>query len=264
MKSLFSSTFFLNIRNNLNFRISGYYSNIKNIVSVSDFFYWDTRADFDTKLNITNIASQVLPEINQNCDVILIFYFSNGKEALIKHYTLKQFESVHINVSSLIKENYGSLAIFHQFESRNELINLGSYVTEKGYVGYKFKNNLWSYVHGNNSALALTINQEVKPLLAKTILSKNIYFPQVSFLDVERSSIIFNNPTDSKLKTIFFLLDKNLKIIKKIDISTDPFCTQIINLFNENFAFIKIKSNIVLFRPIIKKYYKNYFDIFHG
>ena len=40
--------------------------------------------------------------------------------------------------------------------------------------------------------------------------------------------------------------------------------TVIFELGNFDKSYVKIKSNMLLFRPMIMKKYKTYFDIFHG
>ena len=78
-KSLIANNLSLFLRNNLNIKPLGYRYIKKNVISVSDFFYWNTSEGYNTKVNITNLASQVLPEIQQKCLVVFIFFDSHGK-----------------------------------------------------------------------------------------------------------------------------------------------------------------------------------------
>ncbi len=264
IKNLLSNNFFLFFRNNFNYKPLGYLYLKKNIISVSDFFYWNTKNKFDTKIKITNLASQVLPDIKQNCEVIFIFYDYSGKIILSKEITLEYFQSFSFLVSEYLQNNYGSLAIFQKFKNIEELKNKGSFVTEKGYVGYNHDNGPWNYVHGNNSSLIYSIDKKVNPLLASTVFTNNSYIPQVRLDDCKDISLIFNNPLNQVLKTKIELYDYNWNNINNIYETTNPKNTRIIYLGNTNNSYVKIKSNMILFRPIIFKKYQTYFDIFHG
>ena len=264
IKKFLPNNLTLFIRNNLNIKPLGYTYLKKNVVSVSDFFYWNTKDGFNTKINITNLASQVLPNIKQKCDVIFYFFDSFGKIIFQKEITLGYFESSSFEVSEYCKDNFGSLAIFQNFKNFEELKKYGSYVTEKGYIGYNFNNGPWNYVHGNNSSLSFTSDKNIYPLLSSTLLKTNSYIPQVRLDDCKNSSIIFNNPLDILLRSSIILYNRDWYKLKTIKVNTKPKNTKIIDLGDFDKSYVKIKSNMLLFRPMIFKQYQTYFDIFHG
>lgn len=264
IKDFVSEDILLFLRNNLNIRPLGYSYLKKNIISISDFFFWNTKNKFDTKINITNLASQVLPKIKQDCNVIFIFFDSNGKVIFNDEINLKYFQSYSFSVSKYCPNNFGSVAIFHRFKNFKELKEHGSFVTEKGYVGYNYDNGPWSYVHGNNSSLSYSIDKKIFPLLSSTILKINSYIPQVRFDDCTDSSLVFNNPLDIDLRTTVDIYDKNWLKLHSIQELTKPKNTKILHLGDMKKSYVKIKSNMILFRPMILKKYETYFDIFHG
>ena len=264
IKNLLTNKLSLFLRNNLNIKPLGYTYLKKNVISVSDFFYWNTREGYNTKINITNLASQVLPDIQQNCNVIFIFFNSLGKIIFQKEIILEYFDSFSFDVSEYCKNDFGSVAIFQSFKNFEELEKHGSYVTEKGYVGYNHNNGPWNYVHGNNSSLSYTINKNIHPLLSSTLFKTNSYVPQVRLDDCRECSLIFNNPLNISLRSSIILFDYNWKLLKKIDVNTKPKNTVIFKLGNFDKSYVKIKSNMLLFRPMIFKQYQTYFDIFHG
>lgn len=264
MSSFFSNKFSLFFRNNLNIRPNGYNYIKSELISISDFFFWNTSNGYDTKINITNLASQVLPNINQSCDVDFFFYDAKGKLILTEQINLEYFQSYNFQISKKIPNKYGSLAIFHKFKNNAELREHGSYVTEKGYLGYNYNGGPWNYVHGNNSSLAITNKNTILPLLSSTLIQNNSYIPQVRFDDCNYSSLIFNNPLNKNLKTTIELFDKNWIKVDTIKIITESMNTNIISLGEQKKSYVKIKSNMLLFRPIIFKKYETYFDIFHG
>ena len=75
---------------------------------------------------------------------------------------------------------------------------------------------------------------------------------------------IFNNPLNISLRSSIFLFDYHWKLLKKFDVDTKPKNTVIFELGNFDKSYVKIKSNMLLFRPMICEKYKTYFDIFHG
>ena len=263
-KSLLANNLSLFLRNNFNIKPLGYRYIKKNVISVSDFFYWNTSEGYNTKVNITNLASQVLPEIQQKCLVVFIFFDSFGKIIFKKEINLEYFESYSFEVSKYCNNNFGSLAIFQAFENFDELAKHGSYVTEKGYIGYNYKNGPWNYVHGNNSSLSYTTDKNIYPLLSSTLFKTNNYIPQVRFDDCKESSLIFNNPLNINLRTSIFLYNNDWKLLQKFYVNTKPKNTVIFDLTSIEKSYVKIKSNMLLFRPMVLKRYKTYFDIFHG
>ena len=156
------------------------------------------------------------------------------------------------------------MAIFHSFKNYKELKDHGSFVTEKGYVGYNYDNGPWSYVHGNNSSLSFSADMKIFPLLSSTLLKTNSYIPQVRFDDCNESSLIFNNPLDKDLRTTVNLYDKNWVKLDHIHEITKPKNTKILHLGDSKKSYVEIKSNMILFRPMVLKKYQTYFDIFHG
>ena len=93
---------------------------------------------------------------------------------------------------------------------------------------------------------------------------KSYYVPQVLFQDTDNFSLIFNNPSSSSIFARVKLLDKNKNIVGSEFSKLKRFETKIFNFDNSQTHFIKIESNLIFCRPIIKKVYKNSYDIFHG
>ena len=263
-KKILTNNFSLFIRNNLNIKPLGYTYLKKNVISVSDFFYWNTSDGYNTKVNITNLASQVLPDIKQNCSVVFFFFNSFGKIIYQKEITLEYFESYSFEVAKYCNDDFGSVAIFQSFKNFDELQKHGSYVTEKGYIGYNYNDGPWNYVHGNNSSLSYTIDKNIHPLLSSTLFKTNTYIPQVRLDDCKKSSLIFNNPLNINLRSSIVLYSYDWKLLKKFEVNTKPKNTVVIDLGSFDKSYVKIKSNMLLFRPMIMKKYKTYFDIFHG
>ena len=82
-----------NIRNKLLLRPSIYLKPKSKDLSVSDFFFWNSKNNFRTKIYITNLASQILPDIKQDDFIKIIIYESNGIQIDEIDMKLKAFET---------------------------------------------------------------------------------------------------------------------------------------------------------------------------
>ena len=262
-KKITSNNFSILLRNILSIKPS-LYNNSKNIKeSISDFFFWDQTDDNDTKFILTNICSHVLPEINQNDDVSIFIFNFDGKLIKEKNIRLSPFETAHIYFNDPdLKGKFGSFFVFHKFKEFGQLISNNCQIAERGYSGFRQDKGLWNFVHGNHYAAAINKRNKIYSLLSKTFF-KTTYRMQLSTSDTDNFSIILNNPSSNDINVIFILYGekKNLKISKKLKIKS--FCTEVTDFKNKNISYLEIKSNLMMCRPLIKKYYKTYFDVFH-
>ena len=251
------------IRNSLVKFPSPYFSPKVKKTSISDFFFYNNKNGFQSKLMLFNLSSHVLPEIIQD-EIVKLFFF-NKKGLLTKKYDLKlkYQETKEILISDLLKEDYGSFFAFHIFNNFGDLLKNNSYISERGYMAYRNKNSIWNFMHGNHNAAYLDNKFRIHSLIGTSFTENNPYLPQVSFLDQEEFDIVINNPSNRISSLLITLKDENQEIIDKQTILINPFGTCIYN-YKKKIYLLELKSKQVLNRPIIIKYYKNSFDIFHG
>mgnify|MGYP006181930213 CR=1 FL=1 len=109
-----------------------------------------------------------------------------------------------LNISKIIDQvgdtsKIGTFAVFHS-KVPNNIIQSDSWITERGYVGYRYKNApLSSYVHGNYDAIAKTIN--AFELLGGESFLNRVYQLQFLFLPKNIYEIILVN-TCSKVALV--------------------------------------------------------------
>ena len=127
-------------------------------------------------------------------------------------------------------------------------------ISNRCYLGFSYKNNLKSYVHGNMLARYLDVqNNKVKNDIIKTSFVKNqTYKIQNYFSDYDNIELFFANPTSYKI--IFDINKKNY--------SLNPGNSIIINFKTDK--IIKITSNSLFMRPTIFNYKNNFIDVLHG
>lgn len=264
IKSLLKKSNLFNlVRNSLNTYPSVYISPEIKKTSISDFFYFNVSNIFDTKLMLFNLSSHVLPEIKQKERVKLFFYDDKGTNIAKSEFTLNYQETIEILISDFVSNTQGSFFAFHIFNDFGDLLKNHSYISERGYVAYKFKNSLWSFMHGNHNAAYLDNNNNIHSILARSYLKKNYYSPQVSFLDQDEFELVFNNPTNETNILEIIEKDENRKIIKRKNLEINSFGTKVYRSQNK-VNNIEIGSSLILNRPIIIKKYNENIDIFHG
>ena len=161
------------------------------------------------------------------------------------------------------QDRYGSFFIFHKFENLGDLISNGCHVAERGYTGYRVNKGVWNFVHGNHYAASLSCNNEIESLISRSLF-KTSYKMQVSFNDSNKQELVFNNPDHKRISFEILYFDEKMKYVNKDYFSLNGLNTTIHELSNKNFKYIEIKSNIIFCRPLVIKYYDQYFDIFHA
>ena len=233
-------------------------------LSVSDFFFWKCDNDFETKFLITNLASQILPDIKQVDKIKIMIFENNGRLLNTKNLLLQPFETYEFSFyDKMYQDKYGSFFVFHKFEKLDDLIENGCHIAERGYTGYKRKNGVWNFVHGNHYSASLLSNGDIQSLIS-TSLFKSSYKMQLSFKNCNKSQLIINNPDKKKLKYEFIYYDENNNYLKKDRVALNSRETKLYDLNHTDLKFIEIKSNFIFCRPLVLKYYDSYFDIFHA
>ena len=264
LKSLKKNRVINNIRNKILFRPSIYLKPISKDVSVSDFFFWLYKNNFQTKFYITNLASQILPDIPQKDEVKILVYDDLGNLIDKILLTLDPYETKELLFNKKIYENkFGSFFVFHKFKELDDLIKYGCHVADRGYTGYKKNDGVWSFIHGNHYSASLQKNNEIQSLMSKSFF-KSEYKMQVSFIDTKSSELVINNPDKKNIKTDLLYFDENMNFLKKEKIKIRGMNTLICNLSKLNFKYIELRSNVIFCRPLVIKHYDTYFDIFHA
>ena len=259
IKKIISNNHTRRIRNFFSILPTPYYHPKKKFLKVSDFFFWINEKNFKTKFQLVNLSSNINPENAVIEKVSIWIYNSEGIKIKQKDFIINPFELKEVELDD--GEGYGSFFVFHDFYSK-DLKDKKSFAVDRGYVGYKRNNGVWSYMHGNHNACAINSKQNIQCLIAKSF-KYNSYCPQVRFDDCSNFSVILNNPLKNKLNFSISLYDGN-KLVNNHNYNIKPFGTKKVDLNIINITSLNLNSKILLCRPIILKEYTSYFDIFHG
>ncbi len=251
IKKIFNNNNIIKIRNSIG--LKKLYLDIKNLqnVSISDSFLWRTDKTFETTIKFTNILKHF--DEDELSKTSIIFFSKNNK--LIKHLDIS---NLNINNEIIINkeflngmEDYGVFYIFHSSKKKFEKNIL---ISNRCYVGYSYKKNLYSFVHGNTLAKYTKIceNEKISTDIVKTsyLLNKR-YKIQKIIEGYDKNELFFCNPTSQiikfKVNGSFKKLNKGQSVI--IDVT--------------NFKIVSIISNCMFLRPILFNYKNDYLDVHH-
>ena len=255
VKKLANSRYGIILRNYLNLYPINFANqkNAKYPLTISDAFIWRTDNGYKTKFKYSDILNLFYKVDNSWVE----FHFYSKKNELIK---IKKIDNLNLSNELEINskyfdglEDYGVFYIFH-FTNNKENFNNNDIISNRCYVGYAQKNNLYSFVHGNSYVKFTNINHGeyiLGDIIKSSLFKKYTYTIQKYFDEFEKNELIFTNPSSKIVK--FIIQNKSFKI--------DPYCTILIEL---NSSIISIKSNCTFFRPTIFSYKNEYMDVHHS
>ena len=218
--------------------------------SISDAFLWRTDNGFKTTFNYADILGLFYKV--EDSHVELNFYSKNND--FIKKIIINQLN--YSNKLLIDKdfldgiEDYGVFYIFHRYDSYSgdDLV-----IANRCYVGFSLKDNLSSFVHGNQFVRYQSLDGKYDGSdMVKSSFINNRYRIQNSFLDFTKSELFFVNPTSKKINFSIgssrYSLEKGCSILIDVSGKED----------------ISILSRCLFLRPIIFNYKDDFFDVYHG
>lgn len=225
------------------------FAHLQKNASVSDGFIWRVDKDFTTKFNFADL----LPLFTNSDDNKIILEFFDHLHQPIKTITLEKLADVSqeivIDSNLLGTTGHGSFYIYHSSKSTlEEPITFSN----RCYVGYSYKKNLYSNVHGNTYVKSKGINNDRVEgnMIQSSGIRKYQYTLQNSFKGFDKTELVFVNPHNYRIK-----MELNNK---KHTLS--PYEVKVINL-KDNLATIKGQSYFL--RPIVFNYINSHLDVYH-
>jgi len=236
---------------------------------ISDLFPIRNDLDWKTEFELLNVPGLISGNNNTTNDhsATLYFYDDNGNLLGNRHVAMNGVGRQTIKLTKILKNEISkakTFALFHDYEGIN-LLSDGSFLAERGYTGYEYKNSgIKGYVHGNLDAVAL-LNTQVKPLGNKSFFSRT-YTVQHQLLGPARYEFIFTNPTsgDVVIKPLLSSIGNNW--IAQNYFRIPSLGTKIFSVdLNKGDTYkIKFKSRLYLGRPVVFRTYNESMDVFHG
>jgi len=231
---------------------------------VSDLFIWRCDQNWNTFFELFDVAGLFGDDIIHHVNIV--FFDDSGNKFFQQTLELNGLVRQVISISSLllaldnVPSSYGTFAVFHQ-KIPDEISELGSFISERGYVSYQYKDApLRSYMHGNVDAIDDTMTN-----LGGTGLFSRRFNLQYVLEANKDYEIVLVNPSSSKKKTEFIVMSFDNKIQFQENIilkSRQALALPIKRLPND--GRLVIKSKIIMARPVVFTFNNHRVDVFHG
>ncbi len=253
IRKILSSNISKLMRNTINFRpIPFDLSKLTRNQSLSDAFVWRTDENFKTIFRFPDLLKLFYKIEDSRTE----FHFYDNNFNLIKKINfdkIKLYNELVIDKNFL--NNYQGFGIFFIFHKKKKLnLNDPIILNNRAYLGFSYKGNLPSFVHGNIHVISENIENEKKitNLVNNAFFMNQKYTIQNNLKNFDKTQLIFVNPTTKKIK---FTLNNKKFIL-------DGLCSTLTNL--EKTSIVSIKSNCCFLRPIIFNFNKDYMDVYHS
>ena len=171
-----------------------------------------------------------------------------------------------LNISKLLSElknlpsNYGTFCIFHK-EIPNSVLKLQSFITERGYISYQYKNApLRSYVHGNLDA----IDDSLTPLGGSSFFNRQYNLQYLLMADKKYELALINtSSTNKKIKFEIVEFGNGIQIKESITLKPKQVFVSLIKDLSNPSRLI-VESKMIMARPIVFCFSDDNMDVFHG
>jgi hypothetical protein len=236
--------------------------------SISDLFVWRRSKNWQTFFELIDIYSLFKSDESPGC-VDMIIFDQKGKKIFIEKINLQESSRQTLDISSKIKPNQGEIGTFAVFHSKTppEIIKMGSFLSERGYTSYQYKNSpLRSYVHGNFDAIAKGEDDSLELVGGSGFLRRD-YNLQYQLQTECKYELAMVNPTPFTQNIICnqvsLTTGKTLNSQKQ-DISSGGVHIFNVEVSSSEAVRVVIKSHLIMGRPIIFKNQNLKVDVFHG
>ena len=236
---------------------------------ISDLFPIRNDSDWKTEFELLNVPGLINGNNNTNLGQLVTLYFFSSDGNLLgnKHVVMNCTGRQTIKLTEILSNGLSdakTFALFHNYDD-NSLLNDGSFLAERGYTGYEYKNSgVKGYVHGNLDAVALSGNQ-VTPLGNSGLIPRT-YTVQHQLLGPAKYDFVFTNPTSRGIvvKPLLSGIENNWIAQKSFAIPSLGTRSFTINLEKKDSYKIKFKSRLYLGRPVVFRILDQSMDVFHG
>ena len=236
---------------------------------ISDLFPIKQDLNWQTEFELLNVAGLISGDNNQkkSYSVEIYFFSIEGNFLGSRTIPIENIGRKTIKLSDYLTADLThakTFSIFHPtLESNFDMA--GSYLAERGYGGYEYKNlGVKGYVHGNLDAVAL-IKGKIKPLGNSGFISR-FYTVQHCLTGPAQYEFVFTNPTSDKIKitpSISYSPNQWSKSESFQIASLGTYTHAVIVKQDEN-AYVRFKSRLYLGRPVVFRIANDSMDVFHG
>lgn len=234
---------------------------------VSDLFIWRNSEEWETFFELTDLPALFAGPDNPGRNVTLIFFDTAGrsfKETIIE---IQPVRRQTLSLSEIIGSAHGSVGTFSVFHTHTPqaLRALGSNLTERGYVSYRYRGSpLRAYVHGNLDAIARLSDKSLQLLGGQSIMRRE-YNLQHALASLSSYELCIVNPTSKRQRIVCRTLSTNGK---QIDAQIADLLPRGSHLFSvspkHSQQRVVMRSHLIMARPLVFRIENQTMDIFHG
>jgi hypothetical protein len=232
----------------------------------SDLFPIRNDENWSTEFEFLNLPGLIRGDISSKHKANLVFFNKAGVELGRRDIEISGLGRRTISLSDFIKDDLEESSTFCVFHERSGTkVDLGgSFMAERGYAGYKFRDEpVKGYVHGNLDAVSYSSG--VLQKLGNFGFTRKTYFVQHLLTGPAEYNFVITNPTSKKI-TIKPIIEINgtVKVLSKQAVQSLGCHIFKANIQHSEVGQIRFKSYLYLGRPVVFRIANNTFDVFHG
>lgn len=239
-------------------------------VPISDLFVWRNSGEWATSFELIDIPGLFSDgEKDLGKHATLFLFDQHGRQFLKKKLELLPGRRQTIHLAEFLGEMNGEMGTFAVFHSSSppELEPIGSFLAERGYVSYRYRNApLRAYVHGNLDAIAQGADGELQLLGCSGFLRRE-YSLQHELQPGAVYELGMINPTPSAQRCICQLVSvRSGKIMGVQVVNLPPGGIQLVPVRADKSEPVRlvIQSHLVMARPLVFRIQNLKLDVFHG
>lgn len=238
--------------------------------AVSDLFPWRVDDTWDTRFDLTNVPSMIVPDRAPVDRVTVVVFALDGREIARECFELQPFEVRPLLLRDLVGDNgpAGTFSVFHDpGAALAEVRAAGCNIAERGYLCFKRKGDaLWGVVHGNLHALCKHPARDTLRHVAGRLPAPAPYRVQVRFDDTDRFELTFANASSKPQTLTLRLLDDARGEVGRLQQVIQPHGLGLFAVDNSDrrVKMVEAHGAIAMWRPAIFKYYASHYNILHS
>lgn len=237
---------------------------------ISDLFIWRNSNEWATSFELIDIPGLFSDdEKSVRKQVLLVLFDQHGRQFLEKKLDLLPGRRQTINLAAFLGEadgQMGTFAVFHA-SSPPELEPTGSFLAERGYVSYRYRDApLRAYVHGNLDAISRGSDGGLQLLGGNSFLSRE-YSLQYELQPGAVYELGMVNPTSTSQRCVCKLVSVHRgKIMGVQVVNLTPGGLQLVPVRADKSEPMRvvIQSHLVMARPLVFRIQNLKLDVFHG
>lgn len=237
--------------------------------AVSDLFPWRVDENWQTRFDLMNLSSLLLPDRAMREDVGVVFFDAGGRRIGQEFFRVEPFEVKTLQLADFVSGGVGGFSCFHTGENGEGVDCGGGHVVERNYLSFRRRGDntpVWAYVHGNTYAFARGSRNGFVRSIAGRPQSTLIYRPQMAFDDCNSFDLVFSNTTSHRLDVEVRCLDATRRVVRTERTIVSGYGVAKISVDNRARDIVMVENHGAHFmwRPVVFKFYETGFDVLHS